>query len=471
MGVHIGTTVGRPVVAAKATAAIATLCLVQFVDVLGVTVVVTTLPDMLRGVGAQPSAGALIATGYAMFFGGLLMFGARFGDRVGHRRAILISLCVFAAGSVLAAVATSIVVLTGARCLQGAAAAVAVPSALRLLTSIATSDLARARAVSAWSASGAAAGASGFVLGGVVGDLASWRWVFWGLLVVAGALTVAVLRAVPSDGHGDPSLALNPVSSTLLTAAVMAVVVGTTESADPGHHWAGAALLAVAGMLAGALRWFDPRSSAPLLPRRLLRQPHIRRGSAASWLNTATTSSAATLVTLYVQDTLGRSPLAAAATLLPFSLAVIGGAALAAPAVRRVRREHVVAAGLLIIAIAVACLIAAAGHSAGIGACMAGAGLGIGLSSVASTSLGTDVVEQDRAAASGLINTASQLGTAIGVAVILLIAAVTTGTPARDTSAPTIAWAIAAIVAAVGAAAFAALRRSDVETPHAATPR
>jgi MFS family permease len=464
-------TAGRPAVATNVAAAVGTLCLVQFVDVLGVTVVVTTLPDMLRGVGSPPSAGALVATGYAMFFGGLLMFGARFGDRVGHRRAILISLGVFAVGSVLAAVATSIVVLTGARCLQGAAAAVAVPSALRLLTSVATSDVARARAVSAWSASGAAAGASGFVLGGVVGDLASWRWVFWGLLVVAGALAVAMLRAVPPDGHGDPSLPLNPVSSTLLTGAVMAVVVGTTLVADSDHRWVGIALLAVSVVLAGALWWLDRRSSAPLLPSRLLRQPNIRRGSTASWLNTATTSSAATLVTLYVQDTLGRSPLAAAATLLPFSLAVIGGAALAPAALRRARRERVVAAGLLIIAIAIACLIAAAAHSVGIGACMAGAGVGIGLSSVAATSLGTDVVEQDRAAASGLINTASQLGTAIGVAVILLIAAVTTGTPARDTSAPTIAWAIAAIATAAGAAAFIALRRSDVETRQAAPTR
>jgi predicted MFS family arabinose efflux permease len=309
------------------------------------------------------------------------------------------------------------------------------------------------------------------VLGGVVGDLASWRWVFWGLLVVAGALAVAMLRAVPPDGHGDPSLPLNPVSSTLLTGAVMAVVVGTTLVADSDHRWVGIALLAVSVVLAGALWWLDRRSSAPLLPSRLLRQPNIRRGSTASWLNTATTSSAATLVTLYVQDTLGRSPLAAAATLLPFSLAVIGGAALAPAALRRARRERVVAAGLLIIAIAIACLIAAAAHSVGIGACMAGAGVGIGLSSVAATSLGTDVVEQDRAAASGLINTASQLGTAIGVAVILLIAAVTTGTPARDTSAPTIAWAIAAIATAAGAAAFIALRRSDVETRQAAPTR
>jgi MFS family permease len=439
---------------------------VQFMDVLGVTVVVTTLPDMLRDVGAQPSAGALIATGYAMFFGGLLMFGARFGDRVGHRRAILSSLCLFAAGSVLAAVATSIVVLTAARCVQGAAAAVAVPSALRLITSVGDSDVVRARAVSAWSASGAAAGASGFVLGGMVGDLASWRWVFWGLLCVAGGLMVAVLGAVPSDGHGDRSQALNPISSTLLTGAVMAAVVGTTEATDPSHRWTGFTLLAVAVVLASMLWRFDPRSSSPLLPSQLLRQPCLRRGAAGSWLNTATTSSVATLVTLYVQNTLGRSPLAAAATLLPFSLAVIVGAVLAAPVLRNIRRERVVSTGLLIIAAAIACLIAVAANSFAIAACMAGVGVGIGLSSVAATSLGTDVAERYRAAASGLINAAGQIGTAIGVAVVLLIAAATTGTPARGTPAPTIAWGIAAILAAGGAAAFVTLGGPDTETTH-----
>lgn len=132
----------------------------QFVDVLGVTVVVTALPEMLKDVGAAPSAGTLVATGYAMFFGGLLMFGSRLGDRLGHRRTIMGSLVTFAAGAVAAAMATDVLVLTAARCLQGAAAAGAVPSALRPLTTV-TRPEKRARALAAWSASGAAAGASG----------------------------------------------------------------------------------------------------------------------------------------------------------------------------------------------------------------------------------------------------------------------------------------------------------------------
>ena len=91
---------------------------------------------MLRDLDASPSQGTLIVTGYAMFFGGLLMTGARIGDRYGHRRVIVASCGVFAVASLLGAVAQGVPLLAASRCLQGAAAAAAVPAALRLLTTL-----------------------------------------------------------------------------------------------------------------------------------------------------------------------------------------------------------------------------------------------------------------------------------------------------------------------------------------------
>src|SRR5437879_8641844 len=88
--------------------AITALCSVQFTDVLGVTVVVTALPRMLADLHAPTSAGSLVSGGYAMFFGGLLMLGARLGDRFGHRRVIASSLAVFALGALLGALAGSV---------------------------------------------------------------------------------------------------------------------------------------------------------------------------------------------------------------------------------------------------------------------------------------------------------------------------------------------------------------------------
>jgi MFS family permease len=434
--------------------AITALCSVQFVDVLGVTVVVAALPKMLADLGAPASFASLVSGGYAMFFGGLLMLGARLGDRFGHRRTITASLAVFAAGALLGAVASSVVLLTAARCLQGAAAAASVPSALRLLTTLTADGPQRRRAIAAWSAAGASAGASGFVVGGIVADLASWRLVFGAYLPLAAALAAAVVWSVPRDRGPRPSGSLNAAAAAVFTAAVMAVVVGTTVIAQPGRRVVGAGIVLLAVPLAAAFISADRRPAAPLLPAAVLRIPPLRRGAAGAFLNTAATSSAMTLAALYLQDTLRRSPLQAAAMLVPFSLAVVVGSAAAAPALRRIGPQPTLATGLAVIAVADAALIPAAAHGWVLSACVALAGAGLGLSSVAATTLGTTVPGMLSGTASGIINTAAQLGTAVGIAVLVLIAAATTGPPGPGTAAPVIAWAAAAAIAAAGALAF-----------------
>lgn len=434
---------------------VASLCLVQFIDVLGVTVVITALPDMLVDLHAPASSGSLVATGYAMFFGGLLMLGARLGDRFGHRRTILLGLGVFAMGAVVAATAPSVVLLTAARCLQGAAAAASVPSALRLLTTVTSAGAGRQKAIAAWSAAGAAAGASGFVVGGVVTELAGWRAVFWAYLPLAVVLAVAITRSVPRDRDADATLPLNLAGSVLCTAAVMAFVVGTTLVTQPGRGGLGAVLLAASLVLAGAFVVADSRARAPLLPRALLGVRPLRQGTLGGLLNTATTSSVITLATLYLQGTLGRSPFAAAAMLVPFSLAVIVGSSVAAPVLRRLRPQHVVAAGLVVIAAADLLLVRAAPSPWALPVCVAAAGTGIGVSSVAATTLGTDVAATWRGTASGIVNTSAQLGTALGIAVLLLVADATTGIPGPGSPVPAVAWCLAAALGLAGAAVFA----------------
>ena len=453
--------------AGRVGVAVAALCLVQFMDVLGVTVVVTALPAMLGSLHAPDSLGSLIATGYAMFFGGLLMLGARLGDRYGHRRTILASLAVFAVGALVAATAPSVLALAAGRCLQGAAAAASVPSALRLLTTITPQGPARHRAIAAWSAAGAAAGASGFVVGGIVTDLTSWRVIFWAYLPLAAALAAVISVSVPGDGGGRQAESLNLAGSLTFTAAVMAFVVGATVIAQPDGRIAGGMLLVACAALAGGFVLADRHAAAPLLPRELIRSRQLRLGTLGALLNTATTSSVLTLVTLYLQDSLQRTPLQAAASLLPFSLAVIAGSTLAAAVQRRTGlragpprlvAQRLIATGLTLIAVADGALIPLAALAWAVPVCAMVAGLGIGLSSVASTGLGTDVAPKWRGGASGIINTAAQLGTALGIAALILVAAATGGTPALGTPPPRIAWAVAALTAAAGAARFAAAR-------------
>ena len=199
---------------------------------------------------------------------------------------------------------------------------------------------------------------------------------------------------------------------------------------------------------------FNRRSAAPLLPRAVLGERALRQGAAAGLLNTLTTSSAITLATLYLQNTLGHSPLVAGLMLLPFSVAVIAGSALAAPALARWTPQRLVSAGLAVIAVCDAALIPAASSTWALSVCIAAGGAGIGLSSVAATRLGTSVPVAVRGTASGIINTAAQLGTALGIAALLLLAALTTGIPEPGSPVPAIAWGTAALIACTGAAIF-----------------
>jgi predicted MFS family arabinose efflux permease len=309
--------------------------------------------------------------------------------------------------------------------------------------------------VAAWSAAGAAAGASGFVVGGVVTQLASWRLIFWGYLPVAAVLAAGIARAIPPDRKSSRRPSLPLASSLLFTGTVMGFVLATTLLPGHGQALLGAALLAAVLVLASVFIAVDWVAESPLLPRSLLRQRPLRQGAIGSLLNTLTTSSTITLATLYLQNTRGLAPLTAAVVLLPFSVAVIAGSALAAPSLARWPPQHVIAAGLGAIAICDAALISSAIGAWTVPFAVVAGGGGIGLSSVAATSLGTSVAESDRATAAGIINTAAQLGTALGIAVLLLIAALTTGVPERHTPTPAPAWILAAAFSLAAAVTFA----------------
>ena len=444
----------------SAPVAVGALCLVQFVDVLGVTVVVTALPAMLEGVGASASSAALVVTGYAMFFGGLLMLGARLGDRYGHRRVLLVGLVGFGAGSVVAATATSVLALVIGRCLQGVAAAFSVPTALRLLLVAAQEGEARRRALAGWSATGALAGASGFLLGGALTDLAGWRAIFWVNVPLAVMLAAAVFACAPRP-PGERSGRLDLAGAGALTAAVMALVCGASLLERSDRPATGLLLLAAGAALTIVLVVIERRAAVPLISAAVARQPRLRVGAGAAALNTATTSSALTLATLYLQDARGASPTAAGLLLLPCSVCVVAGSAAAAPLLRRRSPRAGIALGLTIIGIGIACMLTvpAAEVLLPVGAAVAGAGLGV--SSVAANTLGTAVPQALEGSASGVLNTAAQLGTALGVSTLLVVATSTedSGLPLAGRS---LAWACAAAIALAAAVVLAAGRGTRV---------
>jgi MFS family permease len=442
-------------------AAVTALCLVQFVDVLGVTVVITALPSMLNDLGSSASSATPIVTGYAMFFGGLLMLGARLGDRYGHRTVLVAGLAVFALGSLVAAIAGSLFWLVVARCIQGAAAAGSVPSALRLLSAVTADEGERRRALAAWSASGAAAGACGLILGGVLTDIAGWRLLFWLNLPLAAGLVVAVLRAAPAL-PATRRKRLDLLGAAVLTVAVMGLVLGCALLEQSGRVGTGLALIGVGVVLSILFALVERRSAEPLLPGAAIRDRRLRVGAAVSALNTASTSSAITLVTLYLQDTRGASPAAAGFALLPFSLLVVLAAGVASARLMRRAGPRVAAAiGLGLIAVSDVGLLSSSTAVWLLVVSLGFGGVGLGLASVAATTIGTAVPEELAGTAAGVLNTTAQLGTALGVAVVVLIASSTAdlafgGAP--------LGWICAGALAAAGAAVLV-MRRPVADEP------
>jgi MFS family permease len=432
------------------------LCLVQFVDVLGVTEVLAAVPKMLASVSAPPAAASAVLTAYAVCFGGLLMLGARLGDRFGHRRVLLAGLGAFGAGSACAAAAGSATALIAGRSVQGAAAAVSVPAALRLLISATPQARDRHRAMAAWSAAGAVAGASGYVLGGAFAELTGWRAMFWVNLPAALAIAAGVVHCTTDQRPGSrPRIDLP--GAVLFTAGVAGLVLGASvlQGGRPGAGLA--AGVAGVGLLA-ALTWVERHAGDPLIPTAALRHRRLRVGAGAAFLNTATTSSAAAIAALQLQRVQHLSPAAAGLRLMPFSLGAIAGAMLAARVLRRLAPQGVVGLGLGLIACGDAALIGLNRSGWLLSVAVGISGTGIGLSSVAATGLGTAVGESLQATAAGVVNTAAQLGTALGVAMMLLVATATAhaGIPIRGDS---LGWAAAAALAMGGALALGGARR------------
>jgi MFS family permease len=394
---------------------------VQFVDVMGVTSVVTAIPAMLDGVGAGDSLASPVATAYAMFFGGLLVLGARLGRKYGHRRMLLAGLGLLVAASVIGALATAGWQLVAARSLQGTASALSVPSAMSLLLFAAPGMEARGQALALWSAAGATAGATGFLVGGVLTDLFGWPAVFWVTVPVGLLLAFGITRFVTAEPDPDPGLALDVPGAVLLTVSVMAVVLGASFLERSSTRLIGIALVAAGAIGIVLLIIWLRRAREPIIPLAALRQRRLSIGATGSFVNTATTSSAGVLLTLYLQREKGLSPFKVGLMLLPISFGAIAGSTAAAPLMSRYSRRLVIGAGLCLIAAGNLMAAFALGSTVGIVVAMVALGRGIGLSSVGCNDIGTDVPEEHESTAIGLLNTAAQLGTALGVAALVLL--------------------------------------------------
>jgi MFS family permease len=450
---------------------------VQLVDVLVVTSLTPAIPRMLASTDASQGATTMLAAATAMAFAGLLLLGARLGDRFGHRRVLLAGMLIFAAASAAGATADGIAQLVIARVGQGTAAALCLPAAMWALLGVSEERRRRRTALAGWSACGAAAGILGYVVGGGLTQALSWHWVFWINLPIAALLLIGILAVVPPDA-ADRGVRLDVRGAVYLTAAVMSLVGGA--SILEGEHWLAAAVALAAGCGLGWLFVRQQRRAAhPLIPESSRHDRNLRTGVVVSFINTATSSGIGILVILLLQNDLGIAPARASLIMMPFSAAVvIGSLASRLPSMAEGSIRPMVL-GLGGIGLGALTLAVSPETVLPIVAGLAIAGAGLGLSSVGATSIGTgssaaDVagdgpgdetrsrISSDDNSAVGLLNTSAQLGNALGVAALL-------GVSALPHSGPAFCFLV---VAVVGLLSAVVVGRSARSRPHSkAAPR
>jgi EmrB/QacA subfamily drug resistance transporter len=410
--------------------ALGVLLLAAAMDLIDTTVSTLALPVIQRELAASDAALEWIVAGYSLVFGLGLITGGRLGDVFGRRRVFLIGLAGFTAASALCGLAPSASVLVAARAVQGGFAALMIPQVLSIISaSFPHAD--RAKAFGLFGVVAGLATVVGPLLSGVLlsADIFSWRPIFL-INVPLGLVTIAAARALVHESRAEDAPRLDLAGAGLLTVALMLLLLPLVEGHQLGWPaWTFAAMaisLAVLGVFAVHQRGRELNGASPLVPLSLFRQRAFAGGTLATLAFFSGPPALFFVITITLQG-LGFTPLHTALTFVPLSLASVPTAIASVRLAPRLGRGLVVG-GALVVALGIAVLLLAVQ--------LAGAALtswtllpglvmiGLGLGLVAPTLIDgvmASVDPRDAGAASGVRSTASQLGGAIGVALIGLI--------------------------------------------------
>lgn len=413
-------------------AALALLCVAQFVDVLDVNAVVVALHSIGRDLGFSQVGLQWVVSAYVLFFAGFLLLAGRIADLWGRRRSFVVGLALFTVASLGCGLSVSPQMLIVSRAFQGLGAAITAPAALSIITTIFAEGRERDRAVAAWTAVAAGGGAAGLLLGGLITDVLGWEWVFF-INVPVGVAGVALSYVLLPESR-DPSASrrLDLLGAGTVTAGLVLLVLGLTRIEEAGFSSSTTlATLGFAAALFGAFVFAERSVADPLVPLELFRLRGLVGAALVAFALTTATAPVSVLVTLYLQNTLGYSASFAGLAGLPFSICVIAGSVLGGRVAGRIGGRATMSLGLMVVAVAALITMGITAQS-GVAYVLAGAalsGLGLGCASVASTARGTSAVEEGkRGLASGFMNTSAQMGTALGLAALTTLAAAHAGT-------------------------------------------
>jgi EmrB/QacA subfamily drug resistance transporter len=392
--------------------------------IVDVSVIITALPDIHGALHFSSTALSWVQNAYAVTFGGLLLLGARAGDILGRRRVFMAGIALFTTASLLAGLAQSPAWLLAARAIQGVGAAIAAPSTLALLTVTFREGAERTRAVAWYSAVAGGGGSLGLVLGGVLTQWVSWRAGLFINVPIGIALLALAPRYLPETAREPGRFDL--AGAAFSTLGMTAVVYGFVRAAADGwgdrltiaSFSAGIALLA-------AFVITELRADQPITPLRLFASRERSGAYAARILVVSGMYAMFFFVSQYFQGARGFTPLQAGAAFLPMTLLVFSMVQVVPRLVPRVGSTRLLAAGLAI-GLAGMLWLSQIGADTpyfpqiAIPLLLLGMGMGTALTPLTSAGI-SGVAPDDAGAASGLVNTAHQLGGALGISVLVSV--------------------------------------------------
>jgi len=402
---------------------------VQLMVILDGTIVNVSLPSIQRALHFSAAGLEWVVAAYALTFGGLLLLGGRSGDLYGRRRMFSIGVGIFAAASLLGGLAPDSAWLIVARMLQGVGGAIASPTALALIQNTFPEGRERARAMGVYAAMSGAGGSLGLLLGGVLTDLASWRWVMFVNVPIGVLVVLAAPRFLPANETRAGRLDLS--GALTVTAGMTSLVYGFTRAATAG--WSDPLTLGGLGLglvLLGTFLRIEATSPHALMPLRILAD-RTRSGAYLVMLGLAAGMFGAFFfLSQYVQDVLGYSPLKAGFAFLPMTVGIALTANVLARTVGRIgtRSPMIIgpalgAAGLFWLSFSGV----GSGYASILGPVVLIA-LGMGTTFLPLTLTVMSRVERSEAGlASALLNASQQIGGSLGLSVVVTVAASVAG--------------------------------------------
>ena len=403
-------------------------CLAQFMVVLDASVVNIALPSVQRGLHFSAANLQWVVNSYTLIFGGFLLLGGRLADLLGRKRLFVAGVILFTGASLLNGVAQSSGMLIFGRGLQGLGGALVSPAALSIVTTTFTDGSDRTKALGVWSAIAAGGAAVGLLMGGVLTDLASWRWVFF-VNIPVGLATIALALRYVRESRVDVEHRSYDIAGAVTVTGGLVVLVYAIVKAQAYGWGSGRTIgfIAVALVLLAVFVMIESRAKAPLMRLSIFRIKTLTVADSALLLVASGMFGMFFFASLYVQEILGYSPLRAGLAFLPVTLGIMVGAGVAQQLVKRLGVRVVSIIGISLAAAGMLVLTQLPVHGSYVDNLLVGLvpmSLGMGLTFVPITLLGTSgVKEEDSGLASGLFNTAQQVGGSLGLAILSTLAA------------------------------------------------